>query len=73
MARFLSVEAALFIHREQIEAHGGFIRELIAAQGDMTLVEVQARLIERGAVGLPVLISLIFLTAALFKALQPIP
>ena len=23
MARFLSVEAALFIHREQIEAHGG--------------------------------------------------
>lgn len=23
MARFLSIEAALFIHREQIEAHGG--------------------------------------------------
>ena len=36
-------------HSGTIEAHGGFIRELIAEQGDMTLVEVQARLIERGA------------------------
>ena len=35
-------------HSGKIEAHGGFIRELIATQGDMTLVEVQARLIERG-------------------------
>lgn len=36
-------------HSGKIEAHGGFIGELIAEQGDMTLVEVQARLIERGA------------------------
>jgi len=36
-------------HSGKIEAHGGFIRELIAEQGDMTLIEVQARLIERGA------------------------
>jgi transposase len=36
-------------HSGKIEAHGGFIRELIAEQGDMTLVELQARLIERGA------------------------
>ena len=36
-------------HSGKIEAHSGFIRELIAEQGDMTLVEVQARLIERGA------------------------
>ncbi|HEX4891717.1 MAG TPA: helix-turn-helix domain-containing protein, partial [Hyphomicrobiaceae bacterium] len=35
-------------HSGKIEAHGGFIRELIAEQGDMTLIEVQARLIERG-------------------------
>lgn len=35
-------------HSGKIEAHGGFIRELIAEQGDMTLVEVQARLMERG-------------------------
>lgn len=38
--------------REQVAdgvAPGGFIRELIAEQGDMTLIEVQARLIERGA------------------------
>lgn len=35
-------------HSGRIEAHGDFIRELIAEQGDMTLVEVQARLIERG-------------------------
>ena len=34
-------------HSGKIEAHGGFIRELIAEQGDMTLIEVQARLIER--------------------------
>jgi len=36
-------------HSGKIAAHGGFIRELIAEQGDMTLAEVQARLIERGA------------------------
>lgn len=36
-------------HSGRIEAHGGFIRELLAEQGDITLVEVQARLIERGA------------------------
>lgn len=35
-------------HSGKIEAHGGFIRELIAHQGDMTLAEVQARLMERG-------------------------
>lgn len=35
-------------HSGKIEAHGGFIRELIAKQGDMTLVEVQTRLMERG-------------------------
>ena len=35
-------------HSGRIEAHGGFIRELIAEQGYMTLAEVQARLIERG-------------------------
>ncbi len=35
-------------HSGKIEAHGDFIRDLIAEQGDMTLVEVQARLIERG-------------------------
>ena len=36
-------------HSGKIEAHGGFIRQLVAEQGDMTLVEVQARLIECGA------------------------
>lgn len=36
-------------HSGKIEAHGAFIRELIAQQGYMTLVEVQAGLIERGA------------------------
>lgn len=36
-------------HSGRIEAHSGFIRELLAEQGDMPLVEVQARLIERGA------------------------
>jgi transposase len=35
-------------HSGKIEAQGGFIRELIAEQGDTTLVEVQARLVERG-------------------------
>lgn len=35
-------------HSGKIEAHGGFIRALIAEQGDMTLAEVQARLSERG-------------------------
>ena len=35
-------------HSGKIEAHGGFIRALIAEQGDMTLAEVQARLIGRG-------------------------
>ena len=30
------------------EAHAGFIRSLIAEQGDMTLAEMQARLAERG-------------------------
>ena len=35
-------------HSGKIEAHGAFIRELITEQGDMTLVEVQARLLERG-------------------------
>ena len=36
-------------HPGEIQAHGGLIWELIAKQGDITLVEVQARLIERGA------------------------
>ena len=35
-------------HSGKIEAHGDFIRDLIAEQGDMTLVEVQARIMERG-------------------------
>ncbi len=35
-------------HSSKIETHGDFIRELIAERGDMTLVEVQARLTERG-------------------------
>ena len=35
-------------HSGKIEAHGVFIRELIAEQGDMTLAEVRARLAERG-------------------------
>ena len=33
----------------RIEAHRDFIKGLVAEQGDITLVEVQARLIERGA------------------------
>lgn len=36
-------------HSGRIAAQGDFIKELLAEQGDMTLVEVQARLIERGA------------------------
>lgn len=36
-------------HSGRIEAHGGFIKNLIAEQGDITLVEIQARLTERGA------------------------
>jgi transposase len=35
-------------HSGRIEAHGGFIRDLVDEQGDMTLVEIQARLFERG-------------------------
>ena len=35
-------------HSGRIEAHGQFIRELVAKQGDMTLVEIRARLVERG-------------------------
>ncbi len=36
-------------HSGKIEAHSNFIKELIAEQGDITLVEIQARLIGRGA------------------------
>lgn len=36
-------------HSGRIEAHGDFIKGLVAEVGDITLVEVQARLIERGA------------------------
>lgn len=36
-------------HSGRIEAHADFIKGLIAEAGDITLVEVQARLIERGA------------------------
>ena len=36
-------------HSARIEAQGAFIRELVTEQADMTLVEIQARLIERGA------------------------
>ena len=35
-------------HSGRIEAHGDFIKGLIAEQGDITLVEIQTRLIERG-------------------------
>lgn len=35
-------------HSGKIEAHGTFMRELIAEQGDMTLAEVQERLAQRG-------------------------
>lgn len=36
-------------HSARIEAHGAFIRDLVIDQADITLVEIQARLIERGA------------------------
>jgi len=36
-------------HSGRIEAQGAFIRELISEQGDITLVDIQARLIERSA------------------------
>ena len=36
-------------HSGRIEAHGDFIKGLVAELGDITLVEVRARLIERGA------------------------
>ena len=36
-------------HSGRIEAHGDFIKELIVEQGDITLVEIQAQLTERGA------------------------
>lgn len=35
-------------HSGKIEAQGDFIRDLIVEQGDMTLAEVQGRLLERG-------------------------
>ena len=35
-------------HSGKIEAHGDFIKELLAEQGDITLTEIQARLTERG-------------------------
>lgn len=36
-------------HAGRIEAHADFIKGMIAEVGDITLVEVQARMIERGA------------------------
>lgn len=36
-------------HSGRIDAHGDFIRDLIADHGDMTPTEIQARLIERDA------------------------
>jgi transposase len=36
-------------HSGRIEAHGDFIKELLAEQEDITLVEIQAQLTERGA------------------------
>ena len=36
-------------HSGRIEAHGGFIKCLIAEQGDITLVEIQPQLTESGA------------------------
>ena len=36
-------------HSGRIEAHGDFIKQLLAKQGDITLVEIQAQLSERGA------------------------
>lgn len=35
-------------HSARIEAYGTFIRDLVIEQADMTLVEIQERLIERG-------------------------
>jgi transposase len=35
-------------HSGRIEAHGDFIKELLAEQGDITLTEIQGRLTERG-------------------------
>ena len=35
-------------HASRIEAHGDFIKELLAEQGDIALAEIQARLTERG-------------------------
>jgi transposase len=35
-------------HSGRIEAHGHFIKQLLAEQGDITLVEIQAQLSERG-------------------------
>ena len=35
-------------HSGRIEAHGDFIKALLAEQGDITLTEIQARLTERG-------------------------
>lgn len=35
-------------HSGRIEAHGDFIKGLLAEQGDITLTEIQARLSERG-------------------------
>ena len=36
-------------HSGRIEAHGDFIKDLLTKQGDITLVEIQAQLSERGA------------------------
>ena len=36
-------------HSGRIEAHGNFIKQLLAEQGDITLVEIQAQLTKRGA------------------------
>ena len=35
-------------HSGRIEAHGDFIKALLAEQGDITLTEIQAQLSERG-------------------------
>jgi transposase len=36
-------------HSGRIEAHGDFIKELLAEQGDITLIKIQAQLTRRGA------------------------
>jgi transposase len=36
-------------HSGRMEAHGDFIKDLLTKQGDITLVEIQAQLSERGA------------------------